>query len=27
LLSLCEPSREGLSCRLTRFAWRKKESH
>ena len=27
LLSLCEPSREGLSCRLTRFAWRKKEFH
>jgi hypothetical protein len=24
LLSFCEPSREGLSCRLTRFAWRKK---
>src|ERR1700687_99297 len=22
-----EPSREGLSCRLTRFAWRKKEFH
>lgn len=27
LLSLCEPGREGLSCRLTRFAWRKKEFH
>ena len=27
LLSLCEPSREGLSGRLTRFAWRKKEFH
>jgi hypothetical protein len=27
LRSLCEPSREGLSCRLTRFAWRKKEFH
>src|ERR1700722_7596166 len=27
LLSLWEPSREGLSCRLTRFAWRKKEFH
>src|ERR1700691_5237354 len=25
LLSLCEPSREGLSCRLTRFAWREEE--
>src|ERR1700733_11145355 len=27
LFSLCEPSREGLSRRLTRFAWRKKEFH
>src|ERR1700722_3282962 len=27
LLSLREPSREGLSCRLTRFAWRKKKFH
>src|SRR5271156_1610978 len=27
LLSLCEPSCKGLSCRLTRFAWRKKEFH
>src|ERR1700677_2402690 len=27
LLSLFEPSCEGLSCRLTRFAWRKKEFH
>src|ERR1700692_4948299 len=25
LLPLCEPSREGLSGRLTRFAWREKE--
>src|ERR1700678_1917170 len=25
LLSLCEPSREGLSGRLTRFAWREEE--
>src|SRR5258706_9764355 len=24
LLSLCEPSREGFSCSLTRFAWCKK---
>src|SRR5271163_3110352 len=27
LLSLPEPSRESLSCGLTRFAWRKKEFH
>src|ERR1700719_1999362 len=27
LLSLREPSREGLSRRLTRFAWREKEFH
>ena len=27
LLSLCEPGCEGLACRLTRFAWRKKEFH
>src|SRR6202023_3672024 len=27
LPSLFEPSCEGLSCRLTRFAWRKKEFH
>jgi hypothetical protein len=26
-VSLCEPSREGFSCRLTRFAWCKKEFH
>src|SRR6202161_3284985 len=26
-LSPGEPRREGLSCRLTRFAWRKKEFH